>query len=39
VSIDTGRQRRLGDVYTNLASRFRGSARAADETRSTASAR
>jgi membrane fusion protein, multidrug efflux system len=32
VSIDTGRQRSLGEVYTNLANRFRGTANAAGET-------
>ena len=31
VSIDTGRQRRLGEVYTNLVNRLRGTANAADE--------
>lgn len=39
VSIDTGRQRRLGDVYTTLAARFRGNARAADQPGSTAAVR
>jgi membrane fusion protein (multidrug efflux system) len=39
VSIDTGRQRRLGDVYAGLAKRLRGTANAAHEARSAASER
>ncbi len=31
VSIDTGRQRHIGDVLTNIANLFRGSAKAADQ--------
>lgn len=36
VSIDTGRQRRLGDAFAHLAGLFRGGARAADQSRSAA---
>ena len=39
VSIDTGRQRRFGDVYTNLANRVRGGAAASSLRESTAAAR
>jgi membrane fusion protein (multidrug efflux system) len=39
VSIDTGRQRRLGDVYTNLANRVRGGAKAAAQREAAAAVR
>jgi membrane fusion protein (multidrug efflux system) len=39
VSIDTGRQRRFGDMLTNLANLFRGSAEATDQFGSVASNR